>query len=241
MRYAIISDVHSNLEALEVVLFELEKESPDQTLFLGDIVGYGPDPNECINKIKEVADIVLIGNHDHAAIGLTDISYFNPYAREAIEWTIGELTEERKTYLSHLPFTESIDDMFLVHSTPKRPKDWNYIFTLEDVIENFEYFSQRVCFIGHSHVSVIITMDNSGRLDVLKDEVTIEKDHRYIINVGSVGQPRDGNPDAAYVIFDKGRSSVSIRRVSYNYRKTQEKMKKAGLPDYLIERLAKGH
>lgn len=226
-----------------MVIFELKREYTDQILFLGDIVGYGPDPNECINLIKEIADVVLAGNHDYAATGLTDISYFNSYAREAIDWTIGGLTEGEKTYLTGLPLTGELtsDDIFLVHSTPKRPLDWNYIFTMEDVIENFEYFSQRVCFIGHSHVPAIIEMDISGRLDVLKDEVTIEKDHRYIINVGSVGQPRDGNPDAAYAVHDTENSIVKIKRVPYDYHKTQVKMKSAGLPYYLIERLAGGH
>lgn len=243
MRYAIISDVHSNLEAFKVVLFELERESPDQIIFLGDIIGYGPDPNECIKEIREVADMALVGNHDHAAIGRTDIAYFNPYARDAIEWTMEQLTNGEKAYLSELPLTGEFtsDDIFLVHATPKRPQDWNYIFTLEDVLENFEYFNQRVCFIGHSHVPVIIAMDNSGRIDILKDEATIGKDYRYIINVGSVGQPRDGNPDASYAIYDTEDSIVKIKRVSYNYHKTQEKMKRAGLPYYLIERLARGH
>lgn len=241
MRYAIISDVHSNLEAFKVVLSELEKESVGGILFLGDIIGYGPDPNECTKKIKEVTNKVLVGNHDHAAVGLTDVSYFNPYAREAIEWTMEELAEEGKSYLSKLPLTGSINDIFLVHSTPKRPQDWNYIFTIEDVIENFRYFSQSLCFLGHSHVPVIIEMDRAGRLEILKDEVEIKKDRRYIINVGSVGQPRDGNPDAAYAIYDTERSIIRIKRVPYNYQKTQEKMRKAGLPYYLIERLARGH
>lgn len=243
MRYAIISDVHGNLEAFNVVLFELEKESPDQILFLGDIVGYGPDPNECIKKTEEVVNMALVGNHDQAAIGLTDVSYFNPYAREAIEWTVGELTEEGIMYLTHLPLTGEItvDNIFLVHSTPMRPQDWNYIFTIEDAIENFRYFSQSLCFIGHSHVPVIIEMNGEGTPSILKDEVMIKDGYRYIINVGSVGQPRDGNPDAAYAIYDTEESIVRIKRISYNYRKTQEKMRKAGLPEYLIDRLARGH
>ncbi|MEK6691724.1 MAG: metallophosphoesterase family protein [Nitrospirota bacterium] len=242
MRYAIVSDIHSNLEAFNIVLFELEGESPDQVLCLGDIVGYGPDPNECITKIRETANIVIVGNHDHAAIGLTDISYFNPYARDAIEWTMGELSEKEKGYLKQLPFNTEItkDDLFLVHSTPKRPQNWNYIFTVEDAIENFRYFTQRICFIGHSHVPVIIKMDNSGGIEIISEEAIIDEEHRYIINVGSVGQPRDGNADAAYAIFDKERSTVKIKRVSYNYKKTQEKMKKAGISDYLIDRIALG-
>lgn len=242
MRYAIISDVHSNLEAFESVISEIRRESPAQILFLGDIVGYGPDPNECIEKIKEAADIVLIGNHDHAAIGLTDVSYFNTYARAAIEWTMSQLNDRERSYLSELPMTGEFtsDDIFLVHATPRRPQDWNYIFTMEDIIENFECFTRKICFLGHSHIPVVIAMDNSGRLGVLKDEVTIEEGHRYIINVGSVGQPRDGNPDAAYVIYDTQSSIVRIKRVSYDYHITQEKMKKAGLPDYLINRLATG-
>lgn len=242
MRYAVISDVHSNIEAFNVVLFELEKESPDQILFIGDVIGYGPDPNECIKKIKEVAYIVLIGNHDHAAIGLTDISSFNPYAREAIEWTIDRLTEDEKLYLSQLPITDKItkDDIFLVHSTPKRPEEWDYIFTFEDALENFRYFTQKICFIGHSHVPVVIEMDKHGTLEILRDEVKIKDGFRYIINVGSVGQPRDGNPDAAYVIYDTNKSTLWIKRVSYNYHKTQRKMRDEGLPDYLINRLAVG-
>lgn len=242
MRYAIISDIHSNIESFDVILLEIEKESPDRILFLGDIVGYGPEPSECIKKIKETTDVILVGNHDHAAAGLTDISYFNPDAKEALEWTIGRLTEEEKTYLSRLPLTGELtaDDIFLVHSTPKRPQEWNYIFTIEDVIESFEYFEQRVCFSGHSHVPVIIAMDASGGIDILKDEARIEKDSRYLINVGSVGQPRDGNPDAAYALYDLEESTVKIKRVSYNYHKTQEKMRKAGLPDYLINRLSAG-
>lgn len=242
MRYAIISDVHSNLEAFESVISEIRRESPAQILFLGDIVGYGPDPNECIEKIKEAADIVLIGNHDHAAIGLTDVSYFNTYARAAIEWTMSQLNDRERSYLSELPMTGEFtsDDIFLVHATPRRPQDWNYIFTMEDIIENFECFTRKICLLGHSHIPVVIAMDNSGRLGVLKDEVTIEEGHRYIINVGSVGQPRDGNPDAAYVIYDTQSSIVRIKRVSYDYHITQEKMKKAGLPDYLINRLATG-
>ncbi len=242
MRYAIISDVHGNIEAFNVVLFELEKESPNQILFLGDIIGYGPDPNECIKRIKEVADIVLAGNHDHAAIGHTDISYFNPYAREAIEWTIGKLTEGEKLYLSQLPITGevNIDHIFLVHSTPKRPQEWNYIFTFEDALENFRYFTQMLCFVGHSHVPVVIEMNRHGTLGILRDEVKIKEGCRYIINVGSVGQPRDSNPDAAYVIYDTEKSTVWIKRVSYNYHKTQKKMREEGLPNYLIDRLAVG-
>lgn len=243
MRYAIISDVHSNIEAFKAVLSGIHKESADKIVFLGDIIGYGPDPNECIKEIIKIADITIAGNHDHAAIGLMDLSYFNPYARDAIEWTMGKLTEGERSYLSKLPLTAEIasDDVFLVHATPKRPQDWNYIFTENDAVENFGYFKHRICFIGHSHVPVIIVKDKYGSLGVMGDEIEIKTGYRYIINAGSIGQPRDGNPASAYALYDSDDSTVSIKRVPYDYSKTQEKMKKAGLSPYLIERLAVGH
>ena len=241
MRYAIISDIHGNLEALEAVWYDLQKENVQRIFSLGDIVGYGPDPNLCIKKIKEIAHASIAGNHDHAVLGLTDIEYFNPYAREAIEWTITEITEENREYLKILPLTIQVDGMTLVHSSPKEPKEWHYIDTLSEAEENLDYFSDQICLIGHSHQPFVVVCDSAKRCFVENGyAIQLKDEHRCIINVGSVGQPRDGDPRACYIIIDKGAKEAQFKRVSYGYRITQEKMKRAGLPKFLIERLAVG-
>jgi predicted phosphodiesterase len=238
--YAIISDVHANLEALNAVLKEIEKERIDEILFLGDSVGYGPNPNECIESLRDSTEVILAGNHDWAAIGMTDITYFNPYARAAIEWTEDVLSDENKTFLRELPVAKKLrhGSILLVHSTPKEPEQWHYLSSMWDAYINFHFFTEKICFIGHSHVPAIIEAPPEGELRLYPSHVEIKDGHRYIINVGSVGQPRDGNPDAAYVLFNE--DSIEIRRVSYDIVLTQKKMRKAGLPSYLIDRLVVG-
>jgi len=240
MKYLIISDVHANLEALNAVLKTTEDESFDALLFLGDTVGYGPNPNECIETLKGRAKILLAGNHDWAVLGLTDIEYFNPYAKTAIEWTMDTLREENKVFLKSLPITEKLEDdsIYLVHSTPKEPEQWHYLLSAWDAYINFQFFKERICLVGHSHSPVIIECSPDGSLKAYEGSVDFKKEHRYIINVGSVGQPRDGNPRAAYAVLNE--NSVEIKRVSYDIVLTQRKMREAGLPPYLIERLSKG-
>ncbi|MEK6678314.1 MAG: metallophosphoesterase family protein [Nitrospirota bacterium] len=242
MRYAIISDIHSNLEAFDAVEKDLQKEGADKIFFLGDVVGYGPNPNECIERLRELTDIVVAGNHDYAVIGYTDISYFNKYAKAAIEWTEMKLKAENAEYLKRMPLvTPEIENMTLVHATPNKPHEWNYITTLFDALENFNFFKQQICFIGHSHQPVIIALGNDKRCYVERGEsVAITADARYIINIGSVGQPRDGNPDSAYAIYDTDEKSVRIKRLSYDIKKVQAKMRDERLPAYLIHRLEEG-
>ncbi|MEW6409445.1 MAG: metallophosphoesterase family protein, partial [Nitrospirota bacterium] len=237
MRYAIISDIHSNIEALNSVLRDIESEKVDDIFFLGDAVGYGPDPNLCIDEIRGGCRIIIAGNHDHGAVGLTDISTFNPYARIAVEWTAEQLTSWNKAFLLNLPLTATHKkgDIIFVHSTPKMPHEWNYIFTMWDAYDNFAYFSEKICFVGHSHRPVIIIHQENDIL-LREEKTSIEDNRRYIINVGSVGQPRDGNPDASYAIYDTEKSVLEIKRVPYNFAETQKKMRNAGLPAYLIER-----
>lgn len=240
MRYALISDIHSNLEALNVVLKEIEAEKVDRILCLGDLVGYGPEPNECIEKVRGITDLVLAGNHDYAPVGKVNVFSFNYYARMAIEWTAQELAETFVDYLSNLPLKETVEDFVVVHATPKNPADWDYIMTLEDAIENFNYFQNQICFVGHSHIPLILIQMN-GRCWVNRvAEVNIEKNKRYIINIGSVGQPRDSNPKSCYGIFDTEKMIFQLKRIPYNVKITQEKMRRAGLPEYLIDRLAYG-
>jgi len=241
MRYGFFSDVHSNLEALKVVVANFQKEKLDKVFFLGDAVGYGPDPNECTAIINQVADVKLMGNHDYAALGLVETNLFNEYAQKSMEWTKSVLTEKSIKILSHFTMDHRFDQSYLVHSTPKEPQEWNYILDLDDAEENFNFFNKQICLIGHSHFPVIIKKYDE-RHCFLHDETRtkIEKGFKYIINIGSVGQPRDGSNQACYLIYDTKEKIVTLKRLPYDFKKTQAKMKKRGLPQFLIDRLAVG-
>ena len=238
--YAIISDVHSNLEALHSVLKEINKENVSALFFLGDAVGYGSDPNICIELLRSVSEVFIAGNHDRGAVGLSDISYFNPYARVAIDWTKDVLTEENSAFLKTLPLTYEVEgeNIFLVHSSPKDPERWRYLESKEIAVKNFPYFQQTYCFVGHSHIPFIAEQFKNGKTVLHYTSAPVKEHCRYIINTGSVGQPRDGNPDACYVILSN--DLIEIKRVPYDILLAQKKMKDAGLPKYLISRLAKG-
>lgn len=240
MRFAIISDVHANLEALMATLKAIKKEGPEALWFLGDVVGYGPNPDECIEVLKKEAQLLLAGNHDRAVIGLTDTEYFNPHAKAAVEWTMETMRNENKSFLRGLPIFKILRDesIYLVHSSPKEPEEWHYILSTWDAYINFQFFTERICFIGHSHYPFIAELNAEGEISVYRDSADFKEDCRYMINVGSVGQPRDGNSHAAYAILKD--DSIEIKRVPYDIVSTQKKMKKAGLPTYLIERLSGG-
>lgn len=241
MKYFIFSDIHGNLEALEVVMEALDNFKDCMPICLGDIVGYGPNPQECIDAVRQRGIRCVVGNHDRAAIEQVDISYFNPYAKEAVLWTRSILKDADIQFLKSLPISLTIANMTLVHATPCDPSAWNYLFTLFDAHNNFKCFDTQLCMIGHSHSPIIIVQALSGDCWVHPHSViAVHEDQRLIVNVGSAGQPRDGNPDATYVIYDDIERSIEIFRVPYNLRKTQEKMKQHGLPDYLIERLEIG-
>jgi diadenosine tetraphosphatase ApaH/serine/threonine PP2A family protein phosphatase len=240
MRYAVFSDVHSNLEALTVVVADIEQKKIDDVMFLGDAVGYGPNPNECIDILVGRCKILLAGNHDWGVLERTDITYFNEYARYAIEWTKGVLTKKNNNILKSLPVRKESrgEDILFVHSTPKEPEEWHYLLTLWDAEINFQYFDNKFCFLGHSHQPFIIERLPSGELISYKGAARIKKSSRYIINVGSVGQPRDGDPRTCYAIIDS--KDIEIMRVPYDIERVQEKMRKELLPPVLIERLSVG-
>ncbi|MFQ5602764.1 MAG: metallophosphoesterase family protein [bacterium] len=241
MKYAIISDIHGNLEALESVLKDIDNKQIDSLICLGDLIGYGPNPNECVDIVKEKADYILAGNHDYAPLGKLDLSYFNPWARNAIEWTADHLTQETKDFLLNLPLKVELDGFTIVHSTPAHPEDWNYIITIGDAVQNFPDFRGQICFIGHSHVPMIISVNEKEDYRVIRnDSISIDPDLRYIINVGSVGQPRDFIPKAAYAIYDASAKTYELRRVGYNIAVTQNKIMESGLPHFLAERLELG-
>jgi len=240
VRYGIISDIHGNLEALQAVLEQIERENVDQYVCLGDIVGYGANPNECVNIVRSLTDKVVVGNHDHAAVGLVDLRYFNRYAREAAIWTAGVLTQENRDYLRSLPFKISENDILFVHSTPSRPEKWRYLFLDYDVELQMRWYEEKLCFIGHSHQPLVFVKEDDEIPEAFRLPISVKDDARYVVNVGSVGQPRDSDPRAAYVIADLESGLIDLKRVPYDVEIAQRKIIRAGLPAFLAERLGVG-
>ena len=241
MKYALLSDIHSNLEAFQAVAEDLAQEKVDDVFFLGDIVGYGADPGRCIELLQELTTHIIAGNHDWAAVGLTETGSFNPVAKTAIEWTAGKITSRQQTFLAQLPLIKNYPHSTLVHATPHHPEAWDYLPSLKEASQSFKYSDQHLCFIGHSHTPITFVKDQEGKISVLPDTAFTLKDaHRYIINVGSVGQPRDGNPHAAYGIYHADDARFTLKRIPYTIERTQEKIIEAGLPPFLASRLAEG-
>lgn len=241
MRYALISDVHSNIEALTAVLKDIESLKPDKLLFLGDAVGYGPNPNECIEKLISETDLFLGGNHDWAAVDKTPADYFNPFAREAMDWTVEVLTDKNRDALANTSAEAVVDNIHLAHSTPLNPEDWRYIMTGREAFDNYFAIKTNICFIGHSHQPLVIEYAHESDFDVIRNiDITADPDKKYIVNIGSVGQPRDANPDSCWVLYDSDDGSIAFRRVSYDVFSTQKLMEEIGLPQYLIDRLSLG-
>lgn len=241
-RIAIFSDIHGNYHALQAVLEAIDKESPDLVICCGDVVGYGARPNECVNEIRDREIPVIAGNHDHACLMLTDISNFNDIAKAAVIWTKDVLTEENVAFLRQMPLTikDPANDLYYVHASPKDPGEWNYVLTMGEARTNFNYFTERICFIGHSHQPFIIENDKDDLVCPNRPEIDLREGCRYLVNVGSVGQPRDHNPDACYVMLDLEKQRLEIRRLKYDLAGAQKAITDAGLPRDLAERLAHG-
>ncbi len=242
MRVLIISDIHANFSAFEAVLAHCKGEW-DFVWCLGDVVGYGPDPNECVERLKELPQLCLAGNHDWAALNRLDVRTFNPDARRAVEWTQDTLTDENTRWLEALPVTFVIGDYTLVHASPREPI-WEYILEPSIATLNFPHFETPYCFVGHTHQPVIYTIaDDSGEatsaLPHYNQPHTLNG-QRQIINPGSIGQPRDQNPDAAYGILDMTSGVFEHRRIPYNIRAVQRRMLDFKMPDRLITRLEHG-
>ncbi len=241
MKWAILSDIHGNLEALRAVGEDLRFQGAERIVCLGDVVGYGADPNEAVALLRGLTDSVVAGNHDHGAVGLTEIDHFNSAAREAILWTRDHLSPENAAYLRSLPLILQEGNVTLVHASPLEPEEWHYVLTYPDAEEGFRALPGDLAFIGHSHRPVIVAKGADGRIgSVLSDETRLEKGVRYIINVGSVGQPRDGDPRSAYGFYDDSEKIYSLKRVPYDIGAARKKITKAGLPRVLAQRLAKG-
>jgi diadenosine tetraphosphatase ApaH/serine/threonine PP2A family protein phosphatase len=241
MRWVILSDVHGNLEAFQAVIEDMRAEKADQIAFLGDVVGYGADPNECLSLLRNLTEWVIAGNHDYGAVGLTDIDVFNPVARSAILWTREELSEENQAYLRRLLLFRKNGSVTFVHATPNQPEEWYYLFTFPEAEEAFLSLSGDIAFVGHSHRPLILAKAGSGEVEAVNPEEAILKPGvRYIINVGSVGQPRDGHPEAAYGLYDEDTKKFRLKRVPYDVETTQRKIIRAGLPPFLAQRLSRG-
>ncbi len=245
MKTAFISDIHANLDALEVVLEHIDGQAVDRVICLGDIVGYGPQPNECVQRVRERCARAVVGNHDHAAVGLLDTLAFNEYARAAADWTSEALDGSAVEYLSGLPLSLELDGMRLVHASPEDPEAWTYVLSFHEAERQFRGFTERICFIGHSHLPVVIEEDGDGRLEALQfhaggEPLSLAPERRYIVNVGSVGQPRDRDPRAGYTVYDDESFSVSLFRLEYPVEEVQRKVLAAGLPEFLAMRLAAG-
>lgn len=239
MRYVLISDIHGNLEALEATLKYAEQYEPFQLMCLGDLVGYGADPETCIDLVGERANLMLAGNHDLAVAGVVPYDEFNPIARESIIWTQEHLTEEDKELLSNLPLQYIDGDYCFTHASPLNPMRFSYIRTLEDVADVFSHIGQRFCFVGHTHLPVLVKMDEkTSEMEVIREtKVTVDEKSRYFINVGSIGQPRDNNPDSCAVVLDEDERTIEFLRIPYDISSSQEKILSQGLPSYLAERL----
>lgn len=243
MKYFILSDIHGNLEALNTVLEQAELYKPDRVVCLGDVIGYGPNPNECIQRIFKLTHITIMGNHDHAVLGLTDISYFNQYAKIAVLWTRQVLTEENYKILKEYPFKAAEENNLFVHSTPLHPERWDYIFNPLEGQYYLQHLEEQICFIGHSHQPLFFEQDQKGQVSFDRKfafSLSIREGCKYIVNVGSVGQPRDGNSEASYAIYDTETQHVEVKRLPYDIVLTQKKMQDVNLPAFLIDRLAYG-
>jgi diadenosine tetraphosphatase ApaH/serine/threonine PP2A family protein phosphatase len=240
VRYAILSDIHGNLEALDAVLADASSRV-DGVLCLGDVVGYGADPVACVERVAERADAVVAGNHEHGVAGLMDLAWFNPRARAAAEWTRGRLDDDHLAWLAARPLIADVEDATLVHASPARPAEWEYIVSADDGYDAFAAFATRLCFVGHSHCPGAWSVGSSGREhEPAATEVELEHGRRYLVNVGSVGQPRDRDPRAAYALWDVAERRVTIRRVPYDLATARAKILAAGLPRFLAERLSIG-
>jgi len=242
MRYAILADIHANLEAFTAVLEDLEGRGGAEEIWcLGDVVGYGPDPNPCIELLRQQKHVCVAGNHDWAAIGKISTAEFNPDAAAAAQWTARQSLPEDAKYLKSLPLTISKDDFTMAHGSPREPI-WEYILSPGTAKDNFSFFQSTFCLVGHSHLPLVFRQEgDTCSMNQFQPGIGLALGKsRLIINPGGVGQPRDGDPRASYAIYDSEARMVRLRRVPYDIEATQDKMVRAGLPMRLATRLSHG-
>ena len=240
MKYAFLADIHGNLDALQAVIRAIEDDGGiDKVCNGGDLVGYGAQPSECIALVRDLGWPSVAGNHDYAAIGNTDLAYFNPIAREAIEWTSNILKEEDKTFLTSLPLIWEENNLIVVHGTLYEPESFGYVLSELDARMMFRTLEKDFCFTGHSHYPCIFI---EGEDIVFTRELVVKVDvsERALINVGGVGQPRDGDPRTCWVTYDEDTRTVITHRTEYDIKAAARKIMDAGLPEHLADRLFDG-
>jgi diadenosine tetraphosphatase ApaH/serine/threonine PP2A family protein phosphatase len=240
-RILVISDIHANLDALEAVLDSAGVV--DETWCLGDLVGYGPDPNECVQRVRLLQNLsCIMGNHDAAALDMINLSDFNKDARTSVEWLINNLTVENTAYLRSLPEKLEIDNVTLAHGSPRNPI-WEYLLDPITAQANLDFFQTQLCFVGHTHVPLgfFQSNDHVGYVSLLKADEIINIKKRCILNPGSVGQPRDNDTRAAYALYLPEKNIWESHRVEYNIKAVQRRIAKAGLPSANAIRLAMGY
>ena len=239
MRYALIADIHSNLEALEVVLNDAKEQKCTHYACVGDVVGYGANPKECLDIVRSMGMPVVKGNHDEYCSSEEDLEGFNPHAAEAVNWTRKQLSKEDRAWLRDQKYIRLVASFSMVHATLDGPQRWGYVFDKLAAAASFTYQNTAVCFFGHTHVPVAFVRDSMVRGGTYS-KVRVEPGKKYFVNVGAVGQPRDGNPKSGYVVYDLNESTIELRRLDYDIPKAQKKIIEAGLPQRLADRLAVG-
>ncbi len=239
MRYAVIADIHANLEALEVVLADTKEQKCTHYCCVGDVVGYNANPKECLDIIRSMGMPVVKGNHDEYCSSEEDLEGFNPHAAEAVNWTRKQLGKEDRQWLRDLKYVRLVASFSMVHATLDGPQRWGYVFDKLAAAASFTYQNTAVCFFGHTHVPVAFVRDSVVRGGTYS-KFRVEPGKKYFVNVGAVGQPRDGNPKAGYVVYDLNEGTIELRRLDYDIPKAQKKIMEAGLPQRLADRLALG-
>jgi predicted phosphodiesterase len=239
MKYAIIADIHGNLDAFQVVLDDIRAQNATNIVCLGDVVGYNARPKECLKIVRDLNIPTVKGNHDEYCSSDSQLEGFNPHAADAVHWTRNQLNEEEKKWLRELKYTRMAANFTMVHATLDAPDRWGYVFDKLAAAASFPYQTTQMCFFGHTHVPVAFMRDTVVRGGTYS-KFKIDPSKKYFINVGAVGQPRDNNPKAAYVIFDMDAGTIELRRLEYDIAAAQAKIREAGLPERLAERLAYG-
>lgn len=239
MRIALFGDIHANQEALEAVLEDAHSQNVTDYVCMGDVVGYNANPSECLERVREMGCPTVKGNHDEDASGTHSLESMNPVAAAALEWTRHQLSDEQRDWLRRLRMVRQVADFTVVHSTLDQPSHWNYVTNRFDAMANFSYQFTQIGFHGHTHVPRVYVKSDRVQ-EVAADSVVIEDGSKYFINIGSVGQPRDGDWRACYVIYDTEHRMVAFRRIEYDIETAQRKILEAGLPEMLAERIAEG-
>jgi len=239
MKYAIIADIHGNLDAFQVVLEDIRAQNATHIVCLGDVVGYNAQPKECLKIVRDLNIPCVKGNHDDLCSTNNELEGFNPHAADAVHWTREQLDDGEKAWLRDLKYTRMAANFTMVHATLDAPDKWQYVFDKLAAAASFPYQNTQMCFFGHTHVPVAFMRDTVVRGGTYS-KFKVDSSKKYFINVGAVGQPRDNNPKSAYVIYDMDAQTIELRRLDYDIESAQRKIREAGLPERLAERLAYG-